>query len=73
MKKKHLIWIIPVVILTLTFVFLLGLLTGMRSVEGLVEVVEDIDECCMDTLTYAMEHNQDCEVLITGYMAKCVE
>jgi len=64
MNWKHLLWIIPIVMI-LGAVF--GFLTGISQVTQLTTMLEEIDECQLDTLNYAMEQNQECRVLISGY------
>jgi len=69
MKDKHLIWIIP---LLLVFGLMMGYKAGVYlSIDTLGGMVEKIDECCVDSLDYAIENNNDCKILIVGKMQEC--
>jgi hypothetical protein len=68
MNWKHLLYIIPI---SLIVGGTLGFKISIESVNQLIDVVEEIDECCMDTLIYATEQNPDCRILIVGKMQEC--
>jgi len=68
MNWKHLLWIIPVILilgLRLGFVF------GMTASHLLNETISDVEQCSVNTLTYVAEHNSDCQILISGYLRNC--
>ena len=65
-------WLFLIIPLTLIIGGILGLWIGLIAMNTLSETVSNIDECCIDTLTYAVNHNADCSVLISGYMRECV-
>jgi hypothetical protein len=69
MKKIHLLWIIPIILIV-------GLVIGYVGIESIMlldNTLNSIDKCNVQTLKYATEHNTDCGILITGYLRNCTQ
>ena len=70
MNWKHLIWIIPLFLI-------IGIFIGFRFfsfvTDELDTMVETMDKCSIQTLNYVATENQDCQILISGYMNNCIE
>ena len=70
MNWKHLLYIIPLVLI-------IGGLFGFKIFEWtstqLSDMLKDIDECSIQTLSYVAEKNSDCQILISGYLRSCID
>lgn len=71
MKKKHLFWIIPIVLIIGMLVGLFfGFTGGVEFLDRGELLIEATCEMSMDTLTYVVNNNKDCAILATGYAQK---
>lgn len=69
MNWKHLLYIIP---LTIIISFFLGFWLGIAGVEALANTIDDLSYCQLDTLNYLAEKNNDCKILMKGYLSECI-
>jgi len=44
---------------------------GLYSIEVIDDMAYRMDGCCLQTLSYVQEQNNDCNILITGKMRQC--
>jgi len=70
MNWKHLLWIIPLVLIIGAFI---GFRLFAFTIDTLDTMVETIDQCSIQTLQYVAEQNNDCQILISGYMRQCAD
>lgn len=69
MNWKHLFWVVPIVLI-------IGGVIGFKifayTTDTLSNMVLSIDKCSIQTLEYVSTHNQDCQIMISGYLRNCI-